>query len=260
MEPFINHLAGGEWRVAAWLEREGLAFDVASLHELHEEPGLLDAYDAVILSTHSEYWSREMFEALRGRHEEHGLWVLNLSGNSIYREIEFLGGGDTRWKGVFHETCADETDVLGVRLSVSSYGTAAPYRVLRPGHWAFEGLDVRRGSLLGAQSLNRWAPPAHPGYDPGRPGTAGGLRGGGASGWEADALVPGAPEGCEVLARGANPGGGASMVMRGPSGTRGGMFTASSILFGGCLLVDDVASGVVRNVIGRALGGDHGRA
>lgn len=259
-ERFINHLAAGEWRLAAWLEREGVGYDVASLHELHYDPDLLDTYDAVILSTHCEYWSREMFEALRTHHEEHGLWVLNLSGNSIYREIEFLDSGATRWKGVFHETCADEAALLGVRLSVSSYGTAAPYKVRKPRHWVFKGLDVRRGSLLGADSLNRWVPLPRPGYDPGRPGTAGGLRGRGASGWEADALVGTAPPDCEVVARGANPGGGAAMVVRAPAGKRGGMFSASSILFGGCLLVDDMASGVVRNVIAKALGGGDGGA
>ena len=47
--------------------------------------------------------------------------------------------------------------------------------------------------------------------------------------------------------------GGADMIVREPAGTRGGMFTASSITFGGSLLIDPVTSGIVKNAIAQAL-------
>jgi hypothetical protein len=56
-----------------------------------------------------------------------------------------------------------------------------------------------------------------------------------------------------VIAKGMNRFGGAEMVIREPAGTRGGMFSASSIAFSGALLVDEVASQLVKNVLQRAL-------
>lgn len=56
-----------------------------------------------------------------------------------------------------------------------------------------------------------------------------------------------------MIVKGLNPFGGAGMVIREASETRGGLFSASSITFSGSLLIDEVASRLVRNVIDRAL-------
>ncbi len=95
--PFINHLGGAEWRVLAWLERENINYDVISGAELHNNPSLLKNYQALLLSTHSEYWTRKMYQGLKFYHEQKGLWVINISGNSIYREIEFYQDGSTKY-------------------------------------------------------------------------------------------------------------------------------------------------------------------
>ncbi|WP_198264130.1 hypothetical protein [sulfur-oxidizing endosymbiont of Gigantopelta aegis] len=50
-----------------------------------------------------------------------------------------------------------------------------------------------------------------------------------------------------------NKGGGADMVVREPSGSRGGMFSASSISFPAALLIDYRASQLVKNILTRAL-------
>src|ERR1019366_6701557 len=91
--------------------------------------------------------------------------------------------------------------------------------------------------------------------DPSRPGESPGLDGHGASGWETDKLSDTAPRDITVIAKGLNPFGGADMVVREPQGSRGGMFSASSITFGGSLLVDGVASQLVKNVLARAMEG-----
>lgn len=261
MAPFCNHLGAGEWRVLAWLEREGIPYDIVSGVELHTERGMLRRYRAVVLSTHCEYWTREMYEELRHHHRREGLWVLNLSGNAIFREIEFSDDGSTRCVSLsFKDSCADETELLGVRFSEKDYGTCAPYAILAPEHWVFRGVEARRRTrCFGAVSLNRRTETTSDRYDAGRPGVAGGLKGSGASGWEMDKLSRSAPSDIKVIARGLNRGGGADMAVREPRGRRGGMFTASSICFGGCLLIDDVASTIVKNVLSRALEdrGDH---
>ena len=63
------------------------------------------------------------------------------------------------------------------------------------------------------------------------------------------------PADFELVAKGMNPDGGADMVVREPSRTRGGVFSASSIVFGGSLSVDETCSAIVKNVLKRALSG-----
>jgi hypothetical protein len=252
--PFCNHLAAAEWRLLAWLEREGYDHDIVSGYELHCRPELLGKYRALILNTHAEYWSKEMYQGLRRFHEEQGGWVLNLSGNSIYREVDFFDDGSHRCASLsFAASCADETQLLGVRLTPNDYSSCAPYRVCEPGHWAFAGIPMQRNQRFGTRSLNR----SMPQDGPIRSAGVYHLDGCGASGWETDKRSKTAPRDVIVVAKGMNRFGGADMVVRDPAATRGGMFSASSVVFSGCLLIDPFASHMVGNVLRRALGKTH---
>lgn len=254
-EPFTNHLASGEWRVLAWLEREKIPFTLVSGEQLHRDPTLLEGFPALILSTHCEYFSREMFGTIQRAHEK-GQWLINVSGNSIYREVEFLENDRLRCSSLhFSESVEDETQLIGVRFTADDYGTCAPYRATDPGHWAFAGIPLSTDRTFGHASLNQMTSVCHSRYDPGRPGVAFGLTGAGASGWETDKRSTTSPRDFHRIAKGLNSFGGADMLVREPTGRRGGCFTASSITFGGALLIDAVASGLLRNVIGRALSG-----
>jgi hypothetical protein len=252
--PFANHLAGGEWRVIAWLEEQGLDYDMVAGYQLHRDPGMMEAYRAIILSTHCEYWSREMYQGVMAWHGEEGGWILNLSGNSIYREVEYYDDGSHRCSSLyFEDSCADESQLIGVRFSMVDYGTAAPYTVEDPRHWALAGLGVEAGTVFGTYTLNGHYTCDGDGWVHSRPGLKGGLRGEGASGWETDKLTETAAKDFHRIAKGLNPHGGADMVIREAAGTRGGVFSASSISFGGSLLPDPVCSGIVRNVLNRCL-------
>jgi len=255
MKSFTNHLAGGEWRLLAWLERENIGYDMVSGFELHQDPDLLKAYDAIILSTHCEYWSVPMYMGIKKYHQQNGLWILNLSGNSIYREVDFETDGSMRCTSLFFEkSCEDETQLVGVRFTETDYGTAAPYKAVQPGHWIFENTGMKdKKAVFGGTCLNQNTDKDYERYDPGRPGFKTGLKGTGASGWECDKLSRSARKHFSLVAKGCNPRGGAHMVVREPQSSRGGVFSASSITFTGSLLVDDVCSGIVKNVIRRAL-------
>ena len=262
LEPFTNHLAAGEWRVLAWLEREGIDYDIVSGLELDRNPEILKHYRAILLSTHCEYWTEGMYSALRRFHLENGLGLLNISGNSIYRQIEFYEDGSSRCVSLFFgRDCADETEITGVRTDVYDYATCAPIKVVNPVSPLLKGCPVKKGSIFGISSLNRHTPPADTFYNPGRPGSgqAGsphGLQGEGASGWETDKRPPHRLGEFEILAKGLNRGGGAELVYRLPEGSRGFAFSASSITFGGSLLIDPVAGWITRNAIDIALGND----
>ena len=47
-----------------WAERAGYAVDLASQHELHFSPEILDGYDCVVFVGHDEYWTWEMRDAV----------------------------------------------------------------------------------------------------------------------------------------------------------------------------------------------------
>ena len=65
------------------------------------------------------------------------------------------------------------------------YGTCAPYKILKPEYWAFEGIPINcRYPFFGEKSLLQNTRKYNQRYDPGRPGLDDGLLGSGASGWE----------------------------------------------------------------------------
>jgi hypothetical protein len=254
-QPFTNHLAAGEWRVLAWLEREGYDYDIISGFELHQNPDLLKYYKGMICSTHCEYWSVPMYEGLKKYHQANGLWILNISGNTLYREVDFYEDGSHHCTSLkFHESAADETQLIGVRFTESDYGTCAPFRITDRNHWVFKDIPLNEeNDTFGYLSLNQNTSKITSRYDPGRPGVEFGLKGAGASGWETDKLSSTAPKDFHVVAKGLNKWGGSDMVVREPNGKRGGVFSVSSITFGGSLLIDDVCSKTVKNVLDKVL-------
>ena len=234
--PFRNQFAAGEWRVLAWLEREGFTYDVIGCEDLDEDPGVLAGHTVLILSTHSEYWSKPMYSAVSAFNASGGS-VLNLSGNSIFRQAEFLDDDRVRFVNHgLHEWRREVLSLLGVAYDDRGLGTAAPYQVLLADHWVFGQTKASEGELFASETLNVMA-------------------GQGGSGQETDKVVAGSPNDVVLLARGTNDNdGGASMTIREPIDGSGTVFSASSMQFGGCLLVDDVASQVVRNVLEATLG------
>src|SRR5262245_34918259 len=71
------HLAAAEWRLLGWLEREGFDYDLWAVTQLHHGPLNLDDYTVLILSTHPEYWSKEMYQRVK-------TWVHDRGGKLMY--------------------------------------------------------------------------------------------------------------------------------------------------------------------------------
>lgn len=254
-DTFTSHLSSNEWRTLGWLEKNNIPYDLISGYELHNNPDILNHYKAIMLNSHSEYWSKDMFTSLK-KFNEMGGAVLNLSGNSIYREVEFYEDSSLHCVSLrFADSAEDETKLIGVRFDMRGYGSCNPYKVLKSGHWIFEGTNVKNGNLFGKKNLNHNSgnfkqsfekdPASSPGMAP--------LKGEGASGWETDKLSKTAPKDFILLAKGTNiRNGGAEMVIREKEGN-GLVFSASSITFGASLLVDETCSLIVLNVLKKVL-------
>jgi N,N-dimethylformamidase len=252
-----SSLAPAEWRLLAWLEREGHRYDYYAEAQLHDGTLDLDDYRVLILSVHPEYWTRTMFERVRDWADRGGR-LIYLGGNGINCEVELPtpdtmrckthlraeGGGlgmrdpaspDVYYESRFHRTVAPEATLLGVVTTETGIMTGAPYRALRADHWAFAGTGLRDGDSFGAASLHERCS-------------------GGASGHETDKLSPHAPAGALVLAKGLNPDDGGAEIVYHERPGGGAVFSVGSITYVASLLVDDAISRVTLNVLERFLG------
>jgi hypothetical protein len=249
------HLAPAEWRLLAWLEREGYGYDFYSEHQLHNNEVNLDAYKVVISQVHPEYWSAPMYDQIKQWVQERGGKFMYLGGNGLNCEIEVLddhrmhfkthvisgpqgtGAVDPKdpskvYESRFGRTHESEANLLGVVFTETGIMTAAPYACLAPDHWVFTGTGLRKGDLFGENSQHERIP-------------------GGASGHETDKMSPSSPPNTQLLAKGTNPeNGGADMTLYDtPSG--GAVFSVGSITWPACVLVDPYISRITSNVINR---------
>ena len=71
-----------------WLEREGFAYDVISDSDLDENPSLVDHYQVVLISGHSEYWSAKAYQAIES-HLDRGKKLVVLSGNTMFWRVDY---------------------------------------------------------------------------------------------------------------------------------------------------------------------------
>ena len=234
------HLAPAEWRLLAWLERERIDYDYYAETQLHFGQLDLDAYRVLVLSTHPEYWSKQMYDRVKQWVFDRGGRLVYLGGNGLNCDVEFLDGqtciyrnDDERrlrepndgYESRFHLRHESEASLLGVVYDPRGIMTAAPYRVIDANHWVFDGTGLREGSIFGQTSLHERVP-------------------GGASGHETDKLSKSSPPGTRLLAEGLNPSGGS-------------VFSAGSINWVSSVLVDDAVSQITGNVLRRFLATDH---
>lgn len=240
-----SHLAAAEWRLLAWLEREGYQHDLYAEAQLHDDTLDLDSYSVLVLSTHPEYWSRRMFARVKSWVHERGGRLIYLGGNGVDCEVVFEDDSTLRFltqdedpngsqENRMHRSYEPTASLLGVVFTHSGAMVSAPYRVLDDSHWAFAGTGLRNGNLFGTRSLQERCP-------------------GGASGHETDKRSANSPPGTVLLAKGLNPDdGGAEMVhYQVPSG--GQVFSAGSITWPAAILVDKGVARITANVLNRFL-------
>jgi hypothetical protein len=162
-----------------WAERAGFAVDLASQHELHFDPGILEGYDCVVCVGHDEYWTWEMRDAI-DEYVERGGRVARFAGNFMWQtRLENGGKRQVCYKyraraedPVFKSADRSRTTgsweaaeigrpgagTFGLNATSGLYagwGGCAPrgvrgFPVYRPEHWAFAGTGVYYGDLLGA--------------------------------------------------------------------------------------------------------------
>jgi hypothetical protein len=245
-----------EWRLYAWLEREGFEYDLYAEAQLHDGTLPLDAYRVLIIAVHPEYWSRAMYLAVKSWVFERGGRLMYLGGNGLNCEVTIdengrmrclshvnslhgeLGGrsedGSVEYESRMHRTLESEASLLGVVCTESGIMTAAPYKVIDASHWIFEGTALQNGDTFGELTLHERIS-------------------GGASGHETDKRSASSPPGTQLLAKGLNPDDGGAEITIHETRTEGGVFSVGSITWVSALLTDPSVSTITRNVLKRYL-------
>lgn len=182
---YSNKYASAGWasydrHFLRWAEHAGYAVDLASQHELHFSPEILEGYSCIVFVGHDEYWTWEMRDAV-DRYVERGGRVARFAGNFMWQtRLERQGRAQVCYKyraraedpvyrsadpsrttGSWEarETGRPGAATFGLNATNGLYagwGACAPrgvrgFPVYRPEHWAFAGTGLCYGDLLGAQ-------------------------------------------------------------------------------------------------------------
>ena len=210
--------ASYERHFVRWAEQQGYRLDLASLHDLHFRPEILEAYKCVVFVGHDEYWTWEMRDAV-DRYVEAGGGVARFAGNFLWQiRLEDEGRTQVCYKyraraedplrdsdqRHLTTTCWEAPEVgrpgaqtFGLNATRGVYagwGGCVPrgaggFTVYRPEHWVFAGTDLYYGDLLGSAARVF-------GYE------VDGLDYGVQSGLPYATGEDGAPDGIEILAMG----------------------------------------------------------
>ena len=164
-----------------WLEDQGYRVDLASLTDLHFNPGLLAPYSCVAFVGHDEYWSWAMRDTVDA-YVEGGGRVARFAGNFLWQirledegrtqvcykyraraEDPYLGGPEAH----LATNCWEAPEVgrpgaltfglNGTRGIYAGWGGMAAhgaggFTLYRPEHWAFAGSGLGYGDVIGAAS------------------------------------------------------------------------------------------------------------
>ncbi|MSR31144.1 MAG: carboxypeptidase regulatory-like domain-containing protein [Gemmataceae bacterium] len=236
------HIAAAEWRLLGWMEKENLPYDFYAETQLHSGALDLSRYRVLVLSTHPEYWSRQMYERVKRWVFHEGGKLIYLGGNGLNCEVVFHGEytmevkngncaeiASANLESRFHLQVESEANLLGVVFTEAGAMTGAPYQVVDARHWAFKGTELKEGAIFGKGSLHRRCP-------------------GGASAHETDKTSPSSPVDVRVIARGMNQDNGGAEIIHYKTQSGGEVFSVGSIAWPSSVLVDKAVSRITKNV------------
>ncbi len=165
---------------ALWCERQGIALDYATQHDLHRDAALLDGYGRALIVGHDEYWTWQMRDHLEGWVDRGGqlarfggnfFWQARLSDDLLTQtcfktraeaEDPAMTTDRTRltsyWDHPFVARPAVATMGLTGAMGVyagwsrcAAHGSGG-FAIYRPDHWVMRDTGLGYGDLLGARS------------------------------------------------------------------------------------------------------------
>lgn len=248
-----KHQGRGELWLINWLQQAGYDVDLHTDLDLHAGIAGLSRYKALVFSTHPEYLSTRMRDAVDTYLNQGGSLVY-LGGNGFFDAVDIAVDGSCmtvhgapggRRTHLFRQPPLDrpESALLGIATPWSeasedlgnNTGPRMAFRTDLSAHPFFDRTGLSDGETFGAQG---WC-------------VAEGARtlaSGGASGWTCDSRDAHSPANVVLLAHGVNMGAGAEMVTYDHPGG-GFVFSAGSMTIQGAIPCDPILQRIVSNVL-----------
>jgi hypothetical protein len=217
------YLLGAEGHILKHFARHGISYGVYS--DLDMAAGRVKNCKTLVLCAHNEYWCADKVRVFDGLQRK-GVNIVCLSGNTFYRKIVREA---SRYAAVRYALFSEEEVCprLGTIYTAAGRETGAPFAVVKPEHWIFEGTGVKAGDLFGKHSLEVL----------------------GASGVETDKVTRFSPPNTEIVARGTNVVGGAEWVVF--RHADGGLVVNTSSMTAAIHMADPVMDRMLLNVMAR---------
>ncbi|MEO0895366.1 MAG: N,N-dimethylformamidase beta subunit family domain-containing protein [Bacteroidota bacterium] len=138
------------------LDTSGYEVDAYSMEDLEESSRLATDYDLWIFSTHTEYWTEGMFQAL-AHHLEGGGSVINLAGNvAAYKSELDLTHRSLTVKRQIDQLWEEQDSLVqrpfGLTAGFLGFHTYAPYQITTDSSWILKKTSLEKGSLVGKTS------------------------------------------------------------------------------------------------------------
>ncbi|WP_028489382.1 N,N-dimethylformamidase beta subunit family domain-containing protein [Thiothrix lacustris] len=181
----------GQWaehsEFVTWLDKQGIAYEAASMMDLHRDPSLLNNYNLVMLAGHNEYWSKEMRDNWDNYLAAGGNGAI-FSGNTMWWQVRFsadnkhmicyknanddplYGQDNSRVTTNWFKSPVNRPENLSIGTSFQHGGYAnyttsgqqyyvkngsgddgsyGGFKVTDATHWAFTGTNLANGNIFG---------------------------------------------------------------------------------------------------------------
>ncbi|UOG91280.1 MAG: hypothetical protein L3K52_13885 [Candidatus Thiothrix sulfatifontis] len=175
----------GQWaehrEFVSWLDQQGIAYEAASMMDLHRDPSLLGHYNLVMLVGHNEYWSKEMRDNWDNYLAAGGNGAI-FSGNTMWWQVRFsadnkhmicyknanndpLKSDNSRVTTNWFTSPVNRPENLSTGVSFRHGGYAnytegginhylnEGFTVTDASHWAFEGTGLSNQGIFGHKTV-----------------------------------------------------------------------------------------------------------
>ena len=163
----LNHDIDVEVNVFNWFRENYPDVGLLPDYALEENPELLGEAKVIVLVYHCEYVTKAMYDNLQ-KLTDGGKSLISLGANQLYWKTVWHDNftrlecrkdltnfeHSTQYGGMWKHHFRTAKKYLGVQFSGSGMHTSAPYKVLKPNHWLYEGADVQEGQLFGMRGIN----------------------------------------------------------------------------------------------------------
>jgi hypothetical protein len=163
----INHDIDVEANTFNWFAANYPEVGLFPDYILQSQPELLASCSIIVLVYHCEYITKAIYDNLE-KLIDSGASMISLGSNQLYWRTRWdknftqmecrkdLTGFTSLFDygGMWKHHFRPAHRFLGVEFSRSGMHTYAPYKVLKPQHWLFNGTNVQKGDLFGMKGIN----------------------------------------------------------------------------------------------------------